>query len=329
MTFPLTSTKKHREVTAAKDAEIAKLKQKVAKLEAALEGDVELTVEETKKLFGDEKWIRDYVREVKRLTGSEPKTVTVEHTRKIVEDNKTWIKKHSDAVEEAAQFKRLSEERQARIGEKEAEISGLRNDLSERETEIDELSDRLVKAEKELSKQSPGNKTEAEKREGLHLVKDDDGNRLLSDKDIEKLTRRGFKYYRGPNLDPDDKGRYEWYVLCEGPETSVKHAALRWLLYDQVWGFTRTAKTSATVNADVEFQTPAGKLIALEVETGSQIQGGKKAVEDKLKKMSKKYDETIIVLTDKSKAHLYKGFGPRVVGRDDVKAILAGIFKSK
>lgn len=329
MTFPLISTKKHREVTAEKDAEIVKLKQKLTKLEAALEGDVELTVEETKKLFGDEKWIRDYVREVKRLTGTEPKEITVEHTRRIVEDNQKWIKKHSDAVEEAAQFKRLGEERQVRIDEKEAEISGLRNDLSDREKEINELSGRLIKMEREAGKQSPGKKIETEKRGGLYPLKDDDGNRLLSDADIEKLTRKGFKYYRGPNLDPDDKGRYEWYVLCEGPETSVKHAALRWLLYDQVWGFTHTAQTSATVNADVEFQAPTGKVIALEVETGSQIQGGKKAFEDKLKKLSRKYDETIIVLTDKSKAHMYKGFGPRVVGREDVKAILEGLFKSK
>ena len=298
--------------------------------------------------------MREHYQDMKKLAreaDEEIKKREVEVKRKAME----WKGSSKDVVDKALKdsYEELEKSYlglEKKYGEAQRDIKSLKSALGTKEKEIKELEKRKGKAsskEKEELKESLQKKNEeAEKltgevealkaevkrltpRKGIYPLREA-GKTVLSNEEVEELTKEGYR--RVMTKDLDDNLRH-FMVKVQGQE-ELQHAALNWLIYEEISKHTRNLKTvPSSDSVDISFTSLKGGSVGVEVETGSMLKklgedGFKKKIDDKLKQ----HAEVFIVLTESEAVIVGKyrslGLGVDVLTRGEVAARIKGFFET-
>ena len=199
------------------------------------------------------------------------------------------------------------------------EAGELKASLKEKNQVIEELKAEVEALKGEVRKLTP--------RKGILSLRVG-GKAALSDGEVEELIREGYR--RVMTKDLDDNLRH-YMVKVQGQE-ELQHAALTWLIFEEVANYTKNLKTvPSSDSVDVSFTDSNGKSIGVEVETGSMLkklgqEGFKKKIADKLRQ----HDEVFIVLTESEPviAGKYRslGLGVDVLARVEAAARIKAYF---
>lgn len=144
---------------------------------------------------------------------------------------------------------------------------------------------------------------------------------LLSDEQITFLENRGFEELRVVTLE----GKSELYLIVNDSGETDEHFVMQQLIFDEIKSFTDQVLLHHTKLPDVTFETPDGRMVAIEVSAGV---GTKAAVEDIKEKMTimKKYDEFLVVSDDVT---LQRDYGPKfgeILPRTEIAEKIASYF---
>jgi len=166
-----------------------------------------------------------------------------------------------------------------------------------------------------------------ERPEGVEMKKEFDINKrvqmksLLTDEQIQYLEKRGFEDVRVNTVD----GNSELFLVVNDTEATDEHFVLQDMIFEEIKKYTDRALLHHTKLPDVTFETPDGRMVAIEIAEGV---GTKKAVEDIKEKLNvlKKYDEYFIVSDD---AALTRDYGEKfgeIMPRTSVPSKIASYF---
>lgn len=139
----------------------------------------------------------------------------------------------------------------------------------------------------------------------------------LSQDQIDALHKGGYKSCNSMEL--VGKGRVTFLVKPLGSE-GPKHACNVGLLEEYVRKYTEDVQVNPASGADIEFKTPDGRKIAIEYETGKNIEKSRDRIQQKVELLEKNYDEWFFVVPW-SHRDKYKKFGQVCNRADAVKRI--------
>ena len=144
---------------------------------------------------------------------------------------------------------------------------------------------------------------------------------LLADEQITFLENRGFEELRVVTLE----GKSELYLIVNDSGETDEHFVIQQLIFNETKSFTDQVLLHHTKLPDVTFETPDGRMVAIEISAGV---GTKAAVEDIKEKMNimRKYDEFIVVSDDVT---LQRDYGPKfgeILPRTEIAEKIASYF---
>ena len=147
----------------------------------------------------------------------------------------------------------------------------------------------------------------------------------LSEEQAEFLKKEGYIAIRSMLLNPSG---LPYYLVRTQSNESAEHALIAGAIAEEIKKRGGKPILSATVGADVEFEIK-GKKIAFEVETGEYLDSfGEQGVIDKLGKQKLKYDELIVVVTDRLRRAKYAKLAKTTaITRTQVGATLDSVFR--
>ena len=241
----------------------------------------------------------------------------------------TIEKKHGEAKRDIKSLKTTLKTRDEEIRELEKgqpkvtskEVEELKEALKKKNKEIKNLKAKAEALEQEVRRLTP--------RKGIYPFREG-GKIVLSDEEVEELIKEGYNRVMTKDL---DNNLMHFMVKVQGKE-ELQHAALNWMIYEEVAKYTRKLKTvPSSDSVDVSFTDPKGRSVGFEVETGSMLKklgrdGFRKKIDDKLRQ----YDVVFIVLTDSDPVFVGKygslELGVDILVRSEVAAKIKGFFES-
>jgi ABC-type dipeptide/oligopeptide/nickel transport system ATPase subunit len=144
---------------------------------------------------------------------------------------------------------------------------------------------------------------------------------LLSDDQIKFLEKRGFEEVRVTTLE----GKSELFLVVNNSGETDEHFVLQQLIFDEIRNYTDQVLVHHTKLPDVTFETPDGKMIAIEVSAGVGTKAAAEDIKEKMKVL-KKYDYFFIVSDDVTLERDYQQKLGDIISRTDVPEKIAAYF---
>jgi len=129
----------------------------------------------------------------------------------------------------------------------------------------------------------------------------------LTNEQIEALMDIGFTEVRVNSLD----GKSELYIIKNETEDTDEHFVLQHLIFKEVKKYTDKVLIHYTKLPDITFETPDGRLIAIEVIADLGLKANIESMEEKLP-ILKKYNDYFYVVKD-PELRKYESFGEILV----------------
>jgi len=128
------------------------------------------------------------------------------------------------------------------------------------------------------------------------------------------------------DLGLEHSGRH-WYAVKNNTQESDQHFILAETLYSEIRKHTKRCRRNLTRGPDIEFWTPNGEHLALEVETGTYLKKNLGEFENKkIPYLGKKFDDFGFVLTHAKLKKKYKKYG-KVFSRTEIHKKIKEIFE--
>jgi hypothetical protein len=148
----------------------------------------------------------------------------------------------------------------------------------------------------------------------------------LIPEEIKYRIRKG--YHESEQWDIES-GKSETYLLKPRSNESDSHLFLIYRIADYIYQYTNKVLLFETNNPDIIFETPDGRKVAIEVETGQMYTKARKHLYTRIKLLKKEYGRNwFFVVTNSDWLKTYQKLGPAVT-RKEVIAKLREFFPMK
>ena len=143
----------------------------------------------------------------------------------------------------------------------------------------------------------------------------------LTDDQLKQLEVRDFMEVRVKTL----SGETDLFLIRNESEDTDEHFVLQHLILEEIKKYTNKGLMHHTRLPDVTFETPNGRMIAVEIETEAGMKRSLENMEEKLNVM-KKYNEYFFVVESPTIVHDYKEKFGLMMPRTEIPAKIASYF---